>query len=314
MGDAHRRVLVTGGAGFIGSHLITRLVQEDWSIVVLDDFSSGRMENLDAHLRANHIRLVRGDIRDSSQLEETVPNVDAVIHLAAIADHEKCLKDPALANDVNGNGTRAVLEAARRHGIRCFIYASSAALYGEPSKLPVSEDAELSPLAPYGVSKLAGECHCLQYSKDYDMRVVCLRFFNVFGSRQTATQYSGVITEFMKKLRNREPPTIYGDGLQTRDFVNIRDIVEAIVLALGSKTAEGVYNIATGRETTINQLATTLTKISNQSINPVHEAARIGDIRRSVADISKAKVDLRFNPKTNLESDLRELWNWHLNP
>ena len=313
MGDAHRRVLVTGGAGFIGSHLITRLVQEGYSILVLDDLSSGRLENLENHIRSNQISFVKGDIRDSSQLKEIAADSDSIIHLAAIADHEKCLQDPALANNINGDGTRVVLEAAREHGVKNFVYTSSAALYGEPSKLPVSEDAPVSPLAPYGLSKLAGERYCLEYSRNYGMRVVCLRFFNVFGPRQTATQYSGVITEFMKKLRNREPPMIYGDGLQTRDFVNIRDIVEAIVLALGSKTAEGVYNIATGRETTINQLATTLTKISNQSINPVHEAPRIGDIRRSVADISRAQADLRFNPKTNLESDLRELWDWHLN-
>jgi len=308
------KTLVTGGAGFIGSHLVARLAADHQPVIIYDNMSSGRIENIQASLRQGRVKLVEGDVRNELKLAEQMSGVNSVIHLAAIADHNICLKDHALANDVNGNGTRVVLEAARQHGVRCFIYASSAALYGEPSSLPVSENAELSPLAPYGVSKLAGERHCLQYSKDYDMRVVCLRFFNVFGPRQTATQYSGVITEFMNRLRKKKAPLIYGDGLQTRDFVNIRDIVEAIVLALGSKTAEGVYNIAAGRETTINQLAATLTKISNQSINPVHEAARIGDIRRSVADISRAQADLRFNPKTNLESDLRELWDWHLNP
>jgi UDP-glucose 4-epimerase len=308
------KTLVTGGAGFIGSHLVASLAADHQPIAIYDNMSTGRIENIQDSLQQKRVKLIEGDIRNGSELAAQMPDISSVVHLAAIADHEICLKNPLLANEVNGTGTRVVLEMARRAGVRRFIYASSAALYGEPSKLPVSEDAPVSPLAPYGASKLAGERYCLEYSRGYGMGVVCFRFFNVFGPRQTATQYSGVITEFMKKLRNREPPTIYGDGLQTRDFVNIRDIVDAIVLALGSKTAEGVYNIATGRETTINQLATTLTKISNQSISPVHEAARVGDIRRSVADISRAQADLRFNPKTNLENDLRELWDWHLNP
>lgn len=303
-------ILVTGGAGFIGSHVIDRLVGEGTQVTALDNFSSGNAKNLASQVGLGLGRLFEGDIRDRSKVNEVLQGVEKVVHLAAMADHEACLRNPELANEVNAKGTLALLEGARKNDVTRFVYASSAALYGEPRKLPISEGAELTPLAPYGVSKLAGERYCFDFMKDYGLKVICLRFFNVFGPRQTARQYSGVVTEFMKNLSKGQPPAIHGDGLQSRDFVNIKDIVEAIILALDSKGAKGVYNIATGKETTINELADTLIKISNQSVNAVHVSARSGDIRRSVADISKAKTQLHFTPRTDLEKDLRELWNW----
>ena len=303
-------ILVTGGAGFIGSHIIDRLTRDGRKIQVLDNLSSGKKETLATHIRENSVEFVEGDIRDKSLVNELSSNAGAIIHLAAIADHEVCLRDPELANDVNARGTLNMLEAARRNDVKSFVYASSAALYGETSKLPISEEAPLTPISPYGSSKLMGEEHCFRYLQDYGLRTKCLRFFNVFGPRQSARQYSGVITEFMNRLRNDEPPIIYGDGLQTRDFVNIKDIVQATILALESDQAGGVYNIATGKETTINSLAEILSKISDKALTPIHGPPRKWEIRRSVADINKAKTQLHFNPTTGLENDLRELWNW----
>ena len=302
-------LLVTGGAGFIGSHLIDRLTRDGRKVRVLDNLSTGKTENLAKQIRENSIAFVEGDIRDTSLVNDLSSSVQAVVHLAALVDHETCLRDPDLANDINARGNLIMLEAARRHDLKSFVYASSAALYGETSKLPISEEATLAPISPYGSSKLLGEEHCLRYLQNYDLKAKCLRFFNVFGPRQSARQYSGVITEFMKRLSDDEPPIIYGDGLQSRDFLNIKDIVEATILALDSDGACGVYNMATGEETTINSIAEILLKISGKTLTPVHDPARKGEIRRSVADIGKAKAQLHFTPRTNLESDLRELWN-----
>ncbi len=307
---AARSILVTGGAGFIGSHIINRLVHERREVLVLDNLSSGKIENLSTQMKENLVELTRGDVRDDSLAASLSSKVEGIIHLAAVADHEACLRDPELAHDVNARGTLVMLEAARKYDVKCFVYASSAALYGEPSQFPISEEAKLAPISVYGASKLAGEQYCLQYLHDYGLRTKCLRFFNVFGPRQYARQYSGVITEFMKRLRQNEPPIIFGDGLQTRDFVNIKDIVEGMVLALDSEEAAGTYNIATGVETTINALAQTLIKISGKALTTTHAPPREGEIKRSVADITKMKTQLHFTPKTNLENDLGELWNW----
>ena len=303
-------ILVTGGAGFIGSHIINQLVHERREVLVLDNLSSGKIENLAPQMKEDLVELIKGDVRDDSLVALLSSKVEAIVHLAAVADHEACLRDPEQANDVNARGTLVMLEAARKNDVKCVVYASSAALYGEPSQFPISEEAGLAPISVYGASKLAGEQHCLQYLQTYGLRAKCLRFFNVFGPRQYARQYSGVITEFMKRLGQNEPPIIFGDGLQTRDFVNIKDIVEATILALDSEQANGVYNIATGKETTINSLAETLSKVSGKALTPIHRPPRQGEIRRSVADISKAKTQLHFTPRTDLENDLGELWSW----
>jgi UDP-glucose 4-epimerase len=213
---------------------------------------------------------------------------------------------------VNVNGTLVLLEEARRHDVKRFVYASSAAVYGHATELPIKEDSQLAPLSPYGVSKAAAEQLCLEHAQTYGMPTICLRFFNVFGPRQTARQYSGVITEFMKNLRQDKPPRVYGDGLQTRDFVNIVDVADAILLALNSETAKGAYNVATGVETTIESLALKLISIAGRTSKPLFAAPRAGDIRRSVGDIRKAREQLRYSPRTSLDEDLRGLWNWYV--
>jgi UDP-glucose 4-epimerase len=239
-------------------------------------------------------------------------NVDAVVHLAAILGHELCLRNPELANQVNANGTLTILEEARKHDIKRFVLASSAAIYGNATKLPITEDSKLEPLTPYGASKLAAERHCLDYARLYGLSAVWLRYFNVFGPRQTARPYYGVVTEFMKNLRHNQPPVVHGDGLQTRDFVSVGDVVGATVLALDSETASGVYNIVTGIETTIQNLATTLISVTRRTLTPAHAPPRSGHIRRSVGDTHRAKDELGYSPKTNLDEDLRNLWNWYL--
>jgi UDP-glucose 4-epimerase len=303
------RVLVTGGAGFIGSHLVKRLTERGLEVTVLDNLSTGSLKNL-AEVKA--ARFVKGEIADRSITGELMRDADAVIHLAAIVDHETCLRDPALARAVNVNGTRILLEEARRSDVQRFVYASSAAVYGHVTEVPIREDSALAPISPYGVSKAEAEQHCLEYAQTYGARAICLRFFNVFGPRQTARQYSGVITEFMKNLRDGKQPVIYGDGLQTRDFVNIQDVVEAILLATDSETAVGVFNVATGIGTAIEDLALELISIASQGSKPIYGPPRTGDIRRSVGDISKAKEKLGYSSRTNLVKDLPGLWNWYV--
>jgi UDP-glucose 4-epimerase len=304
-----QRILVTGGAGFIGSHLVKRLLEQGRGVTILDNLSTGSLQNLGD---VNATKFAKGEITDRSLVAELMPDTDAVIHLAAIVDHDTCLRNPELVHEVNVNGTLVLLEEARRRDVKRFVYASSAAVYGQASELPIREDSRLAPLSPYGISKAAAEQLCLEHAQSYGMSTICLRFFNVFGPRQTARQYSGVITEFMKNLRQGKPPVIYGDGLQTRDFVNIQDVTDAILLALNSETAGGVYNVATGVETTIESLALKLISTGSQSLKPTYASPRSGDIRRSVGDIRKAKEELRYSPRTDLYEDLRGLWNWHV--
>jgi UDP-glucose 4-epimerase len=302
------RVLVTGGAGFIGSHLVKRLLERGLKVTVLDNLSTGSLNNL---AEAKAAEFVKGEITDSSLTGKLMSDVDVVIHLAAIVDHETCLRNPALAQEVNVKGTQVLLEEARRGDVQRFVYASSAAVYGHAVELPIREDSVLAPISPYGVSKAQAEQRCLEYAQTYGMRAICLRFFNVFGPRQTARQYSGVITEFMKSLREGRSPVIYGDGLQTRDFVNVQDVADAIMLATDSETATGVFNVATGIETTIEDLALALISIAGESSKPTHGPPREGDIRRSVGDISKAREQLGYLPRTNLVENLHGLWNWY---
>jgi UDP-glucose 4-epimerase len=303
------RVLVTGGAGFIGGHLVKRLKERGLEVTVLDNLSTGSMKNLE---EATAVEFVKGEITDRSLTGKLMRDTDAVIHLAAIVDHETCLRDPAVAREVNVNGTQTLLEEAGERDVQRFVYASSAAVYGHATEVPIREDSRLAPISPYGASKAEAEQRCLEYAQTYGMRVICLRFFNVFGPRQTARQYSGVITEFMKNLREGKPPVIYGDGLQTRDFVNVQDVVGAIMLATDSENATGVFNVATGIETTIEDLALKLISTTRQSSKPVYDTPREGDIRRSVGDISKAQEELGYSPTTNLVENLASLWSWYV--
>jgi len=304
------KVLVTGGAGFIGSHVVDRLMLDGHEVVVLDDLSSGSLENIENHLDEPGFRFVEGDIRHSRTVEKALEGVDAVIHEAAIASVPLSIKNPALTNEINVQGTLNLLKASLEAGIKRFVYASSSAVYGTPSKLPISEDASLRPISPYGESKVAAERHCQTFYGVHGLETVRLRCFTVYGPRQTG-EYAGVMTKFLERLQNNQPPIIFGDGEQTRDFVYITDVVEATLLALNSEGVAGmVFNIGTGEVTTINRLCEIFLELTGKThLKPIYADARPGDIRHSQADITKALKFLGYRPKVSLERGVREFLN-----
>jgi UDP-glucose 4-epimerase len=303
------KILVTGGAGFIGSHTVDRVLAEGFEVIVLDSLRSGKLENISCHVGKENFRFVKGDVRDAGLVRDLVSHVDGVAHLAALVSVPESLRDPALTFDINVNGTLNLLKASADCGVKRFIYASSCAVYGNIEKLPIKEDFPAKPESPYGVSKLTAENYARKYFEDYGLETVCLRYFNVYGPRQAYNDYSGVITQFLHRIRQDLPLVIFGDGKQTRDFVYVEDVAEANVLALKCGKAAGeVFNIGTGVATSINQLAETLLEIMNKRNGKIlHDKARKGDIRHSVADISKAKEKLGYNPKVPLRNGLKKL-------
>ena len=305
----YSRILVTGGAGFIGSHLVDRLIAEDLEVVVLDNLQGGKLGNIRQHIDKKNFRFVRDDIRNSDLVKDLVRDVDAVFHHAAIVSVPQSIEDPALVNDVNVNGTLNLLKASLDSNVKRFIYASSCAVYGDVENLPIKENSELKPLSPYGVSKLAAESYVKVFYKVFGLETVCLRCFNVYGPRQVYGPYSGVITQFIDRLEKDLPLVIFGDGEQTRDFVHVRDVVEANMLTLKDRGIIGeASNIATGAATTINQLAKILLEVTHKTrLRLIHTEPRRGDIRHSVADISRAKKELRYEPRISLKEGLKEL-------
>jgi len=305
------KVLVTGGAGFIGSHLVDKLMLDGHEVVVLDDLSSGSLKNIEHHLDERGFRFVKGDIRHSRTVEKALEGVDAVIHEAAIASVPLSIKNPALTNEVNIFGTLNLLEVSLRVKVKRFVYASSCAVYGAASELPIKEDAPLRPLSPYASSKLAAEEHCRAFYKNHGLETVRLRYFNVYGPRQTAGEYAGVMLKFLEHIRRDQPPIIFGDGEQTRDFVYIDDVVETTLLALNRDGIAGeVFNIGTGEGTTINRLCEIFLKLTGKThLKPIYMDAKPGDIRHSQADITKAMKLLGYRPKVSLERGVRGFLN-----
>lgn len=297
-------MLVTGGAGFIGSHLVDALLARGDEVVVLDDLSSGCLDNLKGCAGNPAFRFIRGDIRDEKVVGLALEDVDAVIHEAALISVLLSIENPELVHSVNVGGTARLLEASSAKGVERFVYASSCAVYGEQAKLPISEDAQPNPLSPYAKSKLEAERSCLAS----ELETVCLRYFNVYGPRQTLGEYAGVMVRFAEHLRANQPPIIYGDGEQTRDFVHASDVVEATLLALERDVAGEVINVGSGKATSISQLCKIFLKTTGKTdLEPVYGPPRVGDIKRSQADIRKAGGLLGFKPKVSLEQGVREL-------
>jgi len=311
----YSKILVTGGAGFIGSHLVDRLLTEGFDVTVIDNLSTGQRGNIAHHKDGKDFHFIEGDIRDTALIKKVVTNVDAVFHEAALVSVPRSVENPLSTNEVNVSGTLNLLKTSTDARVRKFVYASSSSVYGETKTLPKHENLTLHPISPYAVSKLAAENYVRAYYKVYGLDTCCLRYFNVYGPRQTYGPYSGVIPIFVNRLLRGEPPLIYGDGTQTRDFTYVQDVVEANMLALTEKGATGeVFNIATGNQTTINQLATMLQQIMNQTnLRPVHANPRSGDIKHSYADVAKAKKLLQFNPKISLKNGLTKLVKWYTN-
>jgi UDP-glucose 4-epimerase len=306
-----KTALVTGGAGFIGSHLVEALLAGGCRVTVLDDLSSGNERNLPAS--AGGLRFIRGDIRDRRAVADAVADCEAVFHLAAVVSVPKTTQDPVGSADVNETGSLNVLDAARRAGARRLVFASSSAVYGDDLRLPKREDMAPKPLTPYAVQKLAVEYHARVYSGLYGLPSVSLRFFNVFGPRQDpSSPYSGVISIFMTQALTAGVPVIYGDGRQSRDFVFVGDVVQALIRAANSQGGSGkVFNVGTGRSVTISALWEVVAALSASSAKPVHAPARPGDVPHSVAAIDAARTDLGFVPQVSFEKGLELTIAWY---
>ncbi len=267
------------------------------------------MRNLEGAKDCYNFSFIEGDVRNEEDLEEAIEGVDAVFHEAAITSVPFSMENPTQTHEVNVEGTVNVLNKSIEEGVKRFIFASSCAVYGKPTDLPISEDASLNPLSPYAESKLIAERKCKNYGKRYDLETVILRYFNVYGLRQGYSSYAGVIMEFLDQLNKGKAPVIYGDGNQTRDFVNVSDVVRANILALPERGINSEeFNIGSGRSISINELCETLLRIMGKTdLKPIYEESREGDIRHSRADISKSYRVLGYKPKIFLEEGLRDL-------
>lgn len=300
---------MTGGAGFIGSHLVDRLVREGFEVKVIDDLSSGVVENIQHHMGKKDFHFVQGDIRNFDLVKRTVKEVDIVFHEAAISSWMNSWESLSHVNQVNVKGTLTLLKACIDSNVRRLIYASSAAIYGETGFQLQHEELTPKPISPYGVSKLSAEQYVQVFHKLYGLETVCLRYFNVYGLRQPCGPYCGVIVSFINRISRNESPIIYGDGEQTRDFVNVEDVMNASMLALAEKSAIGeVFNVGTGVSTSVNELADTLRRIMNKTgVESTYVDSRPSDIQHSCADINKAKRVLGYDPKIPLKDGLSEL-------
>jgi UDP-glucose 4-epimerase len=305
------RCLVTGGAGFIGSHLVERLVATGLQVRVLDDFSTGNAANL-ASLQGR-IEVITGSVADRSTTRSAVAGCDVVYHLAALPSVVKSVEEPLACHEICATGTLACLDAARQAGVRRLVYAASSSAYGDQPGAIRTENDALVPLSPYAAAKLAGEHYCSSCTAVYGLETVRLRFFNVFGPRQDAkSPYSGVIALFIAALCDGRTPTIFGDGLQGRDFVYVNNVIEALCLAAQAPAAVGnVYNIGGGQSTRILDLVRHLNRLLGTSIEPLHAPPRAGDVRHSEADISRARRDLGYNPAIRFEEGLARTLDYY---
>ncbi len=303
------RALVTGGAGFIGSHIVEELLKEKAEVIVLDDLSTGSVANLPK----KGIEFIKGSICDRELLAKTIDGVDCVFHEAAQTSVVHSIAHPAQTWETNIRGTKLLLNAAVKAKVKRFVFASSAAVYGNALP-PLVESKDYKPISPYGDSKRMGELLMTEYHAKEKLSTVSLRYFNVFGPRQNPkSEYSGVISKFIDKMSVDERPTIYGNGMQTRDFIYVKDIVQANMLAMKMKKAKGeVFNIGTGSKNSILDIVNSINQILGKDIAPIFESERAGDIRDSVADISLAKEKLGFEPKVSLKEGLKETIDWQM--
>lgn len=315
---AKTRYLVTGGAGFIGSNIVEALLRRGESVVVLDDFSTGRWENLEAVQRALPAgaaapEIQEGGIRDGALLRRALRGVTHVLHQAALPSVQRSVEDPLSSHEVNASGTLRLLVAARDAGVRRFVYASSSSVYGDTPTLPKIETMTPTPQSPYAVSKLAGEYYCRIAHSLYGLETVSLRYFNIFGPRQDPnSQYAAVIPNFVRAAIDGKAPTVFGDGLQSRDFTFIDNAVQANLLACEAPAgaAGGAYNVGCGESATLLDLLKILGEIAGAPIRPIHAPTRQGDVRHSLASIDAARARLGYAPGIGLEEGLRRTVEW----
>ncbi|RLG83915.1 MAG: UDP-glucose 4-epimerase [Thermoprotei archaeon] len=310
--DIRGYVFVTGGAGFIGSWTVEKLISKGYRVVVLDNLSYGSIDNLSKVL--NDIIFINGDIRDNELLEKLFKEYRfyGVIHLAALISVDEVSQKPYKGYSINVYGTFNLLEMSRKYDVKRFVYASSAAVYGDPQFLPINEDHPLRPKSLYGATKLAGEALVNSYSHNYGLSTISLRYFNVYGPRMKSGPYSGVVYVFIHNIMNNKPLTIYGDGLQTRDFIYVEDVAEANLIALESSVT-GSCNIGSGSNISIKDLAYRILRLmGREDLEIVYDEPRRGDIRHSLADISKAIKLLGWKPRTSFEEGLKRTIKYYI--
>ncbi|MBN2570804.1 MAG: SDR family oxidoreductase [Ignavibacteriales bacterium] len=292
----NKNCLVTGGVGFIGSHIAEKLVELGHKVRVLDNLSTGKIENINSF--KNEIEFIEGDIRDYSTVKNALKNIEVVFHLAALPSVPRSIENPLLTNDVNVNGTLNILNAMREDGVKRMVFSSSSSVYGDTPTLPKREDMTPSPLSPYAVSKLTGEYYCKVFANLYNLEIISLRYFNVFGPRQDPnSEYAAVIPKFIKLMLQNKRPTIYGDGTQSRDFTYISNVVYGNLLAGTYEKSNGqVFNCACHQRVTLNELVDKINEILNNNIQPIYERHRVGDIEHSFADIGAIKKSMNYEP------------------
>jgi UDP-glucose 4-epimerase len=302
---------VTGGAGFIGSHLVEVLLARGYRVRVLDNFSTGRRENL-ARFRP-HIELIAGDLTELDTVRQATRDAEVVFHQAALASVPRSVADPLATHQACATGTLHVLMAAREAGVRRVVYAASSSAYGNSVQLPKRETDPTQPLSPYAVAKLAGENYCAAFSEVYGLETVRLRYFNVFGPRQPPdSPYAAVIPRFLQAMLAGRSPVIYGDGQQSRDFTFVQDVVQANLLAADAPAVSGrVYNIACGRRTSLLDVIARINVLLRTLIEPIHDDARPGDVRHSQADITSAQAELGFRPAHDVDDGLRRCLDYY---
>jgi nucleoside-diphosphate-sugar epimerase len=305
-------VLVTGGGGFIGSHLAARLASLGHRVRILDNFATGRRSNVAA--LDGDIELVEGDVQSYERVHNAIAGCEVVFHQAALPSVPRSVADPLTSNATNVTGTLNVLLAARDAGVRRVVFASSSSVYGTTAELPKREDMPALPVSPYAVAKLACEGYCRSFGEVYGLETVALRYFNVFGPRQDPrSQYAAVVPNFITALLTNQRPTIFGDGEQSRDFTYVENVIEANLRAMTADVPPGgVYNVACGRAVTLNQLFAELRELTDSDVEPVYAALRAGDVRHSLADLTRSRRDLGYEPSVALRDGLRgsveDLW------
>lgn len=300
-----KKVIVTGGAGFIGSHLTELLLSRGYHVIIIDDFSTGKMANIEPLLKNKKVDFIQGSITELPLLQNLFQGVDFVFHQAALSSVPRSIEDPLSTSKVNITGTLNVLLAARDNNVKKVIYASSSSVYGDTPTLPKREDMVSNPQSPYALTKLVGEYYCRVFHQIYGLPSICLRYFNVYGPRQDSdSQYAAVIPIFIAKLSQDKSPIIYGDGEQTRDFTFVKDVIQANIIGAESDAC-GVFNIGRGENSTLNDLAKTIINLVGKDLQSEYQPPRVGDVRDSLADISKARA-IGYEPQYSLDKGLRE--------
>lgn len=306
------RIVITGGAGFIGSHLVSHLLDLGLDVVAFDDLSNGSIENVKRFQSNSHFRFAKGTILKKDELRSVLTGAVGVVHLAAIVSVRKSIETPEIVHKVNVGGTLSVLQASVEANVNRIVLASSAAVYGDASSPPFREDGPLSPISLYGATKLAAESYCRAYDKSFGTSSIILRFANVYGSGRKLGPYGSVMVKFAEAISKNKPIVIFGDGKQTRDFVHVTDIVAGIASALTRTTIEDTFNLGSGKRTEIRQLAGLFSAVGSHGGSPIeYSEHRKGDIERSFLDISKARRKLGFRPKVSLSTGIAEFLKWY---